>query len=92
MEASDVSLVMATNSLHMAGSTFLNACGRMMRIIVWLAERPSERAASVWPRSMDWMPERKTSDIYAPELKISATAMQVNLESLSAGSRSGNRK
>ena len=83
---------MATNSLHMAGSTFLNACGSTMRVIVWLAERPRERAASVWPRSMDWMPERKISDMYAPELKIRAMAIQVNLESLSAGSRSGSRK
>jgi hypothetical protein len=37
------------------------AWGRITSRIVWLWLIPSERAASVWPRSTDSMPARYTS-------------------------------
>ena len=37
----------------------------------WLS--PRDRAASVWPPSMDWMPERMISHRYAPEFRARAT-------------------
>src|SRR4051812_17183807 len=44
-----------------AGIMRLTACGRMMRRSAWSGVMPTARAASHWPRSIDWMPARKTS-------------------------------
>ena len=54
--------MMVTNSLAMAGRIFLMACGRITNrmFCTWLS--PRDRAASVWPPSMDWMPERMISE------------------------------
>ena len=49
------------------------AWGRITKRMVFTLERPRDRAASVWPISMDWMPERMISDRYAPEFSDSAT-------------------
>ena len=67
------SLMMVTNSLAMAGRMLRMACGRIMKRMVCSLDMPSEREASVWPPSIDWMPERMISDRYAPELSASAT-------------------
>ena len=52
------SLMMVTNSLAMAGRMLRMACGRIMKRMVCSLDMPSEREASVWPPSIDWMPER----------------------------------
>ena len=57
----EVSLIMVTNSLPMAGRMFLIACGITMCSIVCPPVMPMERAASLCPTSTAWMPERMTS-------------------------------
>ena len=38
------------------------ACGRMIFCMDLAWETPSERAASIWPLSTDWMAPRKISE------------------------------
>ena len=65
-DTSAESLIIAMNSLPMAGITIRIACGRTIRRIVWRSVMPSAWAASIWPRGIAWMPARKISVMYAP--------------------------
>ena len=44
------------------------ACGRMTLVMVWKCVMPMAFAPSVWPGSMEMMPPRTDSAIYAPVL------------------------
>lgn len=55
-------LISAMNSLPSGGIIRTTACGRMMMRMAWPDDMPSERAASVWPRSTDWIAPRTISD------------------------------
>ena len=58
-----VSLMMVTNSLHMAGRMLRTAWGRITWRIAFQWLMPMQRAASIWPPGTAPMPERMTSDI-----------------------------
>ncbi|MNT45115.1 hypothetical protein D3C72_1816770 [compost metagenome] len=60
-------LISAMNSLPSGGIMRTMACGRMTEVMAWPDDMPMERAASIWPLSMDWMAPRTTSETYAPE-------------------------
>src|SRR5690606_28561363 len=65
MVSSDTSaefLISAMNSLPSGGIIRMTAWGRMMIRIDCTADMPSERAASFWPRSTDWMAPRTISE------------------------------
>ena len=62
VDAREVSLTIMMNSLPRAGRMFLMAWGRMICVMVNLWLMPRLRAASVWPISTAWMPERMISD------------------------------
>ena len=62
VEASEVSLMIMINSLPSAGRIFLMACGMMTYHMAPLELKPRLRAASRWPGSTAWMPERMTSE------------------------------
>ena len=53
----------------MAGMEFFTAWGKTTLIMLCQLLIPRERAASVWPRSIAWMPPRRTSVRYAVELR-----------------------
>src|SRR5512133_1961198 len=63
-ETSDESLSSAMALLPSGGSILRNACGSTMWYMVRGNDMPSEREASTWPRSIDWIPARKISEIY----------------------------
>ena len=56
------SLISAMNSLPSGGIMRTTACGSTMMRMAWPEDMPSERAASVWPRSTDWIAPRTISD------------------------------
>ena len=64
----DESLMLTTNSLPMEGMMLRTACGSTTVTIVCQCVMPMERAASVCPRSMEMMPPRTISAMYAPVL------------------------
>ena len=66
IDTSAESLIIAMNSLPMAGVMIRTACGRMIRRIVMRSVMPSADAASIWPRGTAWIPARKISVMYAP--------------------------
>ena len=41
---------------------------------------PIERAASIWPRSIDWIPARNTSAAYAPVFNAKMRMATTNVE------------
>ena len=57
----DVSLKRLMNCPTRDGIMFFTAWGMTMNRIVWTAESPTARAASVCPRGTDWMPARTIS-------------------------------
>ena len=59
--STEESLMLTTNSLPMAGKAFLTPCGSTTWNIVCAGVMPMLRAASVWPTSTDWSPERRIS-------------------------------
>ncbi len=61
IETRDESLIIAMNSLPMAGITIRTACGRTIRRMTSRSGMPSASAASRWPRGTAWMPARKIS-------------------------------
>ncbi len=65
-ETSELSLIIAMNSLPIAGITIRTACGRTIRRNVCDSRMPSAWAASLWPRGTAWIPARKISVMYAP--------------------------
>ena len=66
IETSAESLIIAMNSLPMAGVTIRIACGSTTRRIVSRSVMPIDCAASIWPRGIAWIPARKISVMYAP--------------------------
>ena len=58
-------------SLPVGGTITRIACGNTTRRRVRARDIPSAAAASVWPRSTDWMPARTISDMYAASLRLS---------------------
>ncbi|AGP54282.1 hypothetical protein M271_13440 [Streptomyces rapamycinicus NRRL 5491] len=50
-----------TSWLMMAGSIARTPCGTSTDIMTWVFRRPSEYAASRWPRSTEFTPARNTS-------------------------------
>jgi len=66
MDTSEESLSRAMNSLPMGGRMTLTACGMMIWDMAWAWVMPRERAASICPLGMDWIPARKISPMYAP--------------------------
>ena len=67
------SLMLMMNSLPMAGSEFLMACGKTTLRMACQCVMPSERAASICPASTARMPPRSTSARYAVELSETVT-------------------
>ena len=67
----EVSLYSRMNSEVAVGITRRMVWGMMTLNMVVTAFMPRERAASNWPLWMDWMPARKISHRYAPELNAS---------------------
>jgi hypothetical protein len=61
VDTRDVFLSSVSASLVSGGSTRRMACGRMIRRIAPAQDMPSERAARIWPGSIDWMPARTIS-------------------------------
>ncbi len=61
-------------SLPVGGMITLIACGSTMRRIVWARVMPSALAASVWPSSTEMIPARTISAMYAPSLRLRASA------------------
>ena len=63
------------------------ACGMMTLVIVCTCVMPMAFAPSVWPGSMEMMPPRTDSAIYAPVLietmRMAAVHMLVNFTALS---------
>jgi len=55
------SLMLTTNSLPIEGMMLRIACGSTTEVIVCQCVMPIERAASVWPRSIEMMPPRTIS-------------------------------
>jgi len=74
-DASDVPLTVEMNSLQRAGRMFFTACGRMMRVITWVSERPMLRAASHCPLSTAPMPARMISEMKAEAFTTRAATM-----------------
>ena len=72
-QRTDESLMLMMNSLPMAGSEFLMACGKTTLRMACQCVMPSERAASIWPASTARMPPRRTSARYAVELRETVT-------------------
>jgi len=66
MDTRELSFSSAMNSLPTGGRMVRHAWGNITRNMVWPRLKPRDRAASVWPLSMDMMPARKTSPMYAP--------------------------
>ena len=62
VEPRDVSLTIMINSLPSAGRMFFTAWGTTTNHMALLSLKPRLRAASFWPGSTAWMPERMTSD------------------------------
>ena len=71
-ESSDELLVSVISSLVSGGITRRTVWGTRMKSSVWRLDIPIERAASVWPRSIDSMPARTISAWKPPELRPSA--------------------
>ena len=61
-ETSAEFLISAMNSLPSGGIMRTSACGRHDARIAWRDGMPSDRAASIWPRSIDWIAPRTISD------------------------------
>jgi hypothetical protein len=59
---------------------FLMPCGKTTLLMACHCERPSERAASVWPGSTASMPPRRTSIMYAVELSEMVTRPATNVD------------
>ena len=66
IETSELSLIIATNSLPTAGVTIRAACGSTTRRRMSGSGMPSAWAASRCPFGTAWMPARKISVMYAP--------------------------
>ena len=71
--STEESLMLMMNSLPMAGSEFLMACGKTTLRMACQCVMPSERAASICPASTARMPPRSTSARYAVELSETVT-------------------
>ena len=63
---------MLLNSLPSGGTITRAACGRTMRRIASPYLIPSDFAASIWPLSIESIPARMISRMYAPSLMLSA--------------------
>ena len=61
-ETSDEFLISAMNSLPSGGIMRTTACGMTIWRIAMRGGMPSDRAASIWPRSIDWIAPRTISD------------------------------
>ncbi len=67
IETSAESLIMAMNSLPIAGVTIRTACGSTIRrIVVRSRHARAPPPPPSWPRGTAWMPARKISVMYAP--------------------------
>ena len=61
IETRVVSLLRVMSCDTVAGTMRRRPCGRITNRICWKYVRPSDAAASRWPRSSDWIPERMIS-------------------------------
>src|SRR3990170_853555 len=52
-----------------SGRILRTACGMITHRNMRVPDSPVERAASTWPRGMDWMPARKVSVKYPLEAR-----------------------
>jgi len=68
MNITDVSLTLMMKLLPICGMMLRSACGMITLTIVWTCVIPMAFAPSVWPGSMEMMPPRTDSAIYAPVL------------------------
>ena len=66
--STEVSLILITNSLLTDGRMLRSTCGMITRSMVCPCDIPMLIAPSNWPRSIEMMPPRTISAIYAPVL------------------------
>ena len=68
MNMTEVSFTLIMKLLPICGMMLRMACGSMTLVMVWKWFMPMLFAPSVWPGSMEIMPPRTLSAMYAPVL------------------------